>query len=101
LLSIKFEQGRAVQELSFDLEIEKTAKANQKAIRLARLAKKVLTEAQGYISSDVESIYEEVMAEPSPPRPPRRTMGDYCRRTDIKTTALADLRDKQFDGKYY
>jgi hypothetical protein len=101
LLSIKFEQGRAVQELSFDLEIEKTAKANQKAIRLARLAKKVLTEAQGYISSDVESIYVEVMAEPSPPRPPRRTMDDYYRRTDIKNTVLAGLQENQFDGKYY
>ncbi|GAU44284.1 hypothetical protein TSUD_371840 [Trifolium subterraneum] len=51
-----------------------------------------------------------------PPPPPRRTMGDYCRKTvtdqvslgfrptnpvnfNIKSNVLAGLRENQFDGR--
>ncbi|GAU10391.1 hypothetical protein TSUD_422810, partial [Trifolium subterraneum] len=107
-------QGRRVaRQLLFDPEIEKTAKANRKAARLARLAAQDLAELATQNSSDETSSSEEEgeMAED----PPRRTMGDYCRRTDtgqismgfqpanpvtfdIKNTVLSGLRDNQFDG---
>ncbi|PNX69921.1 hypothetical protein L195_g056985, partial [Trifolium pratense] len=108
---------QVARELFFDAEIEKTAKANRKAVRLARLAEQELVEASTGISSDTGSQFEEEgkMADDPPPPPPRRTMGDYCRRTDtgqismgfqpanpvtfdIKNTVLTGLRDNQFDG---
>ncbi|KAK2370199.1 hypothetical protein QL285_083268 [Trifolium repens] len=104
-----------VRELLFDPEIEKTARALNKA-RLARLAESSLTEVSTQVISDTDSQSEEeeIMAEEQPP-PPRRSMGDYCRRTDagqismgfqpanpvtfdIKNTVLSGLREKQFDG---
>ncbi|KAK2436917.1 hypothetical protein QL285_021877 [Trifolium repens] len=106
-----------VRELFFDPEIEKTAKANRKAARLARLAEKELTESSTRATSDTSSQSEErdMAEEQPPPPPPRRTMGDYCRRTDagqismgfqpanpvtfdIKNTVLSGLRENQFDG---
>ncbi|CAJ2642327.1 unnamed protein product [Trifolium pratense] len=52
-------RGRKVaRELLFDAEIEKTAKANRKAVRLARLAEQELVEASTGISSDTERFYE-------------------------------------------
>ncbi|GAU41120.1 hypothetical protein TSUD_288100 [Trifolium subterraneum] len=107
-------QGRRVaRQLLFDPEIEKTTKANRKAARLARLADQDLGESATQNSSDETSSSEEEgeMAKD----PPRRTMGDYCRRTDtgqismgfqpanpvtfdIKNTVLTGLRDNQFDG---
>ncbi|KAK2454451.1 hypothetical protein QL285_002009 [Trifolium repens] len=108
-----------VRELIFDPKVEKTAKANRKAARLARLAESRLSEASTQAISDTDSQSEEedIMAENNPPPPPapRRTMGDYCRRTDagqismgfqpanpvtfdIKNTVLSGLRENQFDG---
>ncbi|CAJ2677643.1 unnamed protein product [Trifolium pratense] len=113
---LDFAGRKVARELLFDAEIEKTAKANRKAVRLARLAEQELVEASTGISSDTGSQFEEEgkMAD-NPPPPPRRTMGDYCRRTDtgqismgfqpanpvtfdIKNTVLTGLRDNQFDG---
>ncbi|WJX68618.1 hypothetical protein P8452_52969 [Trifolium repens] len=106
-----------VRELIFDPEIEKTAKANKKAARLARLDEKELTESSTGATSDTSSQSEErdMAEEQPPPPPPRCTMGDYCRRTDagqismgfqpanpvtfnIKNTVLSGLRENQFDG---
>ncbi|XP_045830999.1 uncharacterized protein LOC123922316 [Trifolium pratense] len=107
---------KVATELLFDSLIEKTAKANRKAVRLAQLAEQELAEVSKGIPSDTGSQFEEegTMAD-DPPPPPRRTMGDYCRRTDagqismgfqpanpvtfdIKNIVLTGLRDKQFDG---
>ncbi|MCI97901.1 hypothetical protein A2U01_0119202, partial [Trifolium medium] len=64
------------RELIFDPEIEKTAKANRKAVRLAQLSEQELAEASTGISSDISYKFEEesTMAGVNPPPPPRRTM---------------------------
>ncbi|MCI55770.1 hypothetical protein A2U01_0077021, partial [Trifolium medium] len=55
-----FMRGKKVaRELIFDPEIEKIAKANRKAVRLARLAEHELAEASTGISSDTSSQFEE------------------------------------------
>ncbi|KAK2380684.1 hypothetical protein QL285_068359 [Trifolium repens] len=93
--------------ITFDLEIEWTVLAKLRAKRLAQASalevKDTLTD---------ESIEDQN----NPPPPPRRTMEDYCRRTDneqvslgfrpanqvnfdIKSNVLAGLRENQFNGK--
>ncbi|GAU40459.1 hypothetical protein TSUD_134610 [Trifolium subterraneum] len=113
-------QGRkkVVQELIFDPEIEKTAKAKRKAVRLARQAAR--------LASGTEEILEEEVSSPNTSdnetesmagvvQPPRRTLGDYGQATDgqnlnlgfqpvnpasfdIKNTVLSALKENQFSG---
>ncbi|GAU21459.1 hypothetical protein TSUD_32900 [Trifolium subterraneum] len=113
-------QGRkkVVRELIFDSEIEKTVKANRKAVRLAHQAalltsgtKEILEEEVP--SSNTSNDATESMAGVDPP--PRRTLGDYGQATgghnpnlgfqplnpvsfDIKNTVLIALKENQFSG---
>ncbi|MCI83252.1 hypothetical protein A2U01_0104527, partial [Trifolium medium] len=63
---------KVARELLFDPEIEKTAKANRKAARLAEASTR---NTSGESSQSKESIMAE-----DPPPPPRRTLGDYGQR---------------------
>ncbi|GAU31161.1 hypothetical protein TSUD_315860 [Trifolium subterraneum] len=106
-------QGRkkVVRELIFDPEIEKTAKANRKAVRLAHQA--ALLASEEVPSSNTSNDESESMAGVDPP--PRRTLGDYGQATgghnlnlgfqpvnlvsfDIKNTVLSALKENQFSG---
>ncbi|MCI44256.1 hypothetical protein A2U01_0065495, partial [Trifolium medium] len=71
------------RELLFDSEIEKTAKANRKAVRLAQLA----DTSAGNPPSESSQSEESIMGD-NPPPSPRRTMGDYCRRTDAEQISM-------------
>ncbi|GAU51203.1 hypothetical protein TSUD_139230 [Trifolium subterraneum] len=113
-------QGRkkVVRELIFDPEIEKTAKANQKAVRLAHQATLLTSGTEEILEEEVPSSNTsndetENMAGVDPP--PRRTLGDYGQATgghnpnlgfqpvnpvsfDIKNTVLSALKENQFSG---
>jgi len=106
---------RSSDSLQYDPEIERTARANRKVVRLsksvppsAREQILVITEAE-----TPSSPKTSLMGDDDPP--PRPMLGDYGlannrgRLThtfqpanpvafDIKTTVLNGLRDKQFDG---
>ncbi|GAU45321.1 hypothetical protein TSUD_84380, partial [Trifolium subterraneum] len=114
-------QGRkkVVQELIFDPEIEKTAKANRKAVRLAHQAALLACGTEEILEEEVPSSNTsndetESMAGVDPP--PRRTLGDYGQAIgghnpnlgfqpvnpvsfDIKNTVLSALKENQFSGK--
>ncbi|GAU10282.1 hypothetical protein TSUD_423300, partial [Trifolium subterraneum] len=102
----------------FDPEIEKTAKANRRAVRLAHQTS-LLTSGTDEIleeevpSSNTSNDESESMAVVDPP--PRRTLGDYGQATgghnpnrgfqpvnpvsfDIKNTVLSALKENQFAG---
>ncbi|GAU38817.1 hypothetical protein TSUD_163920 [Trifolium subterraneum] len=113
-------QGRekVVRELLFDPEIEKTAKANRKAARLARQAARLASGIQETSEEESSSPHTsddetESMAGVNPP--PRRTLGDYGQATngqnanlgfqpanpvsfDIKNTVLNSLKENQYSG---
>jgi len=114
-------QGRRGSgELLFDPEIEKTAKANRKAVRLSRSVPP--TPRPRYTSptpSELESIpspKSDIMGDNDPPPPPPRPMmGDYGLDAnrghlthvfqpanpvafDIKSSVQQNLRENQFDG---
>ncbi|GAU15422.1 hypothetical protein TSUD_44590 [Trifolium subterraneum] len=113
-------QGRkkVVRELIFDPEIEKTAKANRKAVCLAHQTALLTSGTEEILEEEVPSSntsnYEtENMAGVDPP--PRRTLGDYGQATgghnpnlgfqpvnpvsfDIKNTVLSALKENQFSG---
>jgi hypothetical protein len=114
-------RGKAQEELQYDPEIEKTAKKNRKAARLARETARLATitqeEGEGEVSSPLTSDDEtSTMGDnPPPPPPPRRTLGDYGQRNnaenpnlgfqpanpvsfDIKNTVLNALKENQFTG---
>ncbi|PNX91304.1 hypothetical protein L195_g047434, partial [Trifolium pratense] len=98
-------------------EIEKTARAKQRAVREAQRASNQegntnTTEVLEEASSDMEEPID--MAAPPPP-PPRRTLGDYGRRDDdelanqgfqpanpvsfdIKNTVLSALKENPYSG---
>jgi len=109
-------RGRTSKDdLQFDPEIERTARANRKVVRLS---KSVSPSAQEQILSPAPSETEKsnspessIMTE----LPARPTLGDYGLANhrghlthtfwhanpaafDIKSTVLNGLRDKQFDG---
>jgi len=106
---------RSSDDLQYDPKIERTARANQKAVRLST---SVPPSAQEQIPVITEaeippSPKTSLMGDADPP--PRPRLGDYglannCGRLihtfqpanlvafDIKTTVLNGLRDKQFDG---
>jgi hypothetical protein len=105
-------------DLEYDPEIERTARALRKAVRLQRLSQSVPPSARTPLpepsiteSETTSSPTSIIMGEPVPPRP---KLGDYGLVThrgqlthtfqpanpvafDIKTTVLNGLRDKQFD----
>ncbi|MCI36462.1 hypothetical protein A2U01_0057685, partial [Trifolium medium] len=78
--------GTSSGSLQFDPEIERTARANRKAVRLARETARLAALEQ--LISEEETSEEELheMADnvhnPPPPPPPRRTLGDYGQRND-------------------
>ncbi|MCI37143.1 hypothetical protein A2U01_0058367, partial [Trifolium medium] len=72
-------------EFHFDLEIERTARANLKAVRQAKQAARLATldQPSQEEKEDTSSPYileeehiEMAEANPPPPPPPRRTLGD-------------------------
>jgi hypothetical protein len=63
----------AAEDLTFDLEIERTLKANQKAAWLAH------THSEASTSEEKETLDEKNMDEINPPPPPRRTVGTTVR----------------------
>ncbi|CAJ2661901.1 unnamed protein product [Trifolium pratense] len=103
------------QELQFDPEIEKTARAIRKATREAQASRgtallRDTPDCQGQNSATMED--EQV---PPVPQPPRRTLGDYGRRDndalanqgfqpanpvsfDIKNTVLSALKENPYSG---
>ncbi|XP_045802421.1 uncharacterized protein LOC123896006 [Trifolium pratense] len=117
-------QGRkAARELVFDPEIEKTAKANRKAVRLARevarLAGVAQESSEQVVSSpDTSDNEANIMAGNPPPPPPvvpERTLGDFGQRNngelanlgfqprnpvsfDIKNSVLSALKENQYSG---
>ncbi|CAJ2640369.1 unnamed protein product [Trifolium pratense] len=103
------------QELQFDPEIEKTARAIRKATREAQASRGTVLlrdtpDCQGRTAATMED--EQV---PPVPQPPRRTLGDYGRRDndalanqgfqpanpvsfDIKNTVLSALKENPYSG---
>jgi hypothetical protein len=98
-------------DLEYDPEIERTARALRKAVLLQRLSQSVPPGVREPIPEPIITEFE-TMEEAVPPRP---KLGDYGLAThrgqlthtfqpanpvafDIKTTVLNGLRDKQFDG---
>jgi hypothetical protein len=98
-------------DLEYDPEIERTARALRKAVRLQRLSQSVPSSVWEPIPEPT-TTESETMGEPVPPRP---KLGDYGLAShrgqltytfqpanpvafDIKTTVLNGLRDRQFDG---
>ncbi|MCI33849.1 putative athila retroelement ORF1 protein, partial [Trifolium medium] len=103
------------QELQFDPEIEKTARAIRKATREAQASRgtallRDTPDCQGRTAATMEE--EQV---PPVPQPPRRTLGDYGRRDndalanqgfqpanpvsfDIKNTVLSALKENPYSG---
>ena len=103
-------------DLQYDPEIERTARANRKA---ARWSKSVPPSAReqllGLTFTELESISSPKASTMGDPHPPRPKLGDYGlanhrgRRThtfqpanpvafDIKTSVQNGLKDRQFDG---
>ncbi|GAU48567.1 hypothetical protein TSUD_137520 [Trifolium subterraneum] len=79
------------RELLFDPEIEKTAKANRKAVRLARQAARLASgtrETSKEESSSSHTSDEETKNMAGVVQPPRRTLGDYGQETDSQNPNL-------------
>ncbi|MCI42193.1 hypothetical protein A2U01_0063429, partial [Trifolium medium] len=114
--------GTSSGPLRFDPEIERTARANRKAVRLAKEATRLEMLEQETLEEEEASYYDSEeehikMAEANPPPPPlpRRTLGDYGMRNngeianlafqpvnlvafDIKNTVLSALKEDQYSG---
>ncbi|CAJ2638252.1 unnamed protein product [Trifolium pratense] len=103
------------QELQFDPEIEKTARAIRKATREAQASRgtALLRDTPDCQGRTAETMEEEQV--PPVPQPPRRTLGDYGRRDndalanqgfqpanpvsfDIKNTVLSALKENPYSG---
>ncbi|MCI28073.1 hypothetical protein A2U01_0049273, partial [Trifolium medium] len=117
-------QGESSGALLFDLEIEKTAKANRKKAKEAKQAARLanieqLTSEEEVSSSsyfsEEEPIEMEGHQQANPPVAPRRTLGDYGQPNDvgvanlgfqpanpvafdIKNTVLSALKEDQYSG---
>ncbi|KAK2435247.1 hypothetical protein QL285_020322 [Trifolium repens] len=114
-------RGNAQGELLYDPEIEKTAKKNRKAARLARETARLANTAEEQSDTEVSSPItsdDEVSTmgdeNPPPPPPPERTLGDYGQNNgrnanlgfqpvnpvsfDIKNTVLNALKENQYSG---
>ncbi|CAJ2636695.1 unnamed protein product [Trifolium pratense] len=103
------------QELQFDPEIEKTARAIRKATREAQASRgtALLRDTPDCQERTAATMEEEQV--PPVPQPPRRTLGDYGRRDndalanqgfqpanpvsfDIKNTVLSALKENPYSG---
>jgi hypothetical protein len=100
------------EDLKYDPEIEKTAKALRKKTRLKREAARAATITQGL--SDGEVDFSEPETESMAANPPERTLGDYGQNNgrnanlgfqpvnpvsfDIKNTVLNALKENQYSG---
>ncbi|MCI39489.1 hypothetical protein A2U01_0060721, partial [Trifolium medium] len=75
-------QGTSFGPLVFDPKIERTTRANRKAVRLAKEAASLVRLEEE--TSEEENLIEMVDQEqnPLPPPPPRRTLGDYGMRNN-------------------
>jgi len=109
-------RGRTSKDdLKFNPEIERTARANRKAVRLSKSvppsAREQIPRPAPFETESSTSPESRIMGEPLP----RPKLGDYNLAThrgqlthtfrpanptafDIKSTILNGLRDKQFDG---
>jgi hypothetical protein len=113
-------RGQASAELLFDAEIERTARANRKEIRLRNLReKRGSSEVNSYKNEQVHKEVNEMAEDnPPPPPPPERLLGDYGARDrnrirltitnqpvtvtkfEINPRFLRELKEKQFAAKY-
>jgi hypothetical protein len=102
------------EDLQFNPEIEKTARANRKAVRLAKIAESTSQGSSSTESQDVESEPEVIiMGDAQPQRP---MMGDYGLDAnrghlthvfqpanpvafDIKSSVQQNLKENQYDGR--
>ncbi|GAU52000.1 hypothetical protein TSUD_418040, partial [Trifolium subterraneum] len=113
-------RGNAQGKLLYDPEIEKTAKKNRKAARLARETARITNTAEKQSDTEVSTITldDEIrtMGDENPPPPPPsvRTLGDYGQNNgrnanlgfqpvnlvsfDIKNTVLNALKENQYSG---
>ncbi|GAU50532.1 hypothetical protein TSUD_369590 [Trifolium subterraneum] len=114
-------RGNAQGKLLYDPEIEKTAKKNRKAARLARETARLTNTAEKQSDTEVSSPItsdDEISTmgdeNPPPPPPPERTLGDYKQNNgrnanlgfqpvnpvsfDIKNTMLNALKENQYSG---
>ncbi|GAU46577.1 hypothetical protein TSUD_402660 [Trifolium subterraneum] len=114
-------RGNAQGKLLYDPEIEKTAKKNRKAARLARETAQLTNTAEKQSDTEVSSPItsdDEISTmgdeNPPPPPPPERTFGDYGKNNgrnanlgfqpinpvsfDIKNTVLNALKENQYSG---
>ncbi|GAU48300.1 hypothetical protein TSUD_132250 [Trifolium subterraneum] len=109
---------KVVRELIFVPEIEKTAKTNRKAVRLADQAARLASGTEEILKEEVSSPNtsdNETESMAGVIQPPRRTLGDYGQATDgqnpnlgfqpvnsvsfdIKNTMLSALKENQFSG---
>ncbi|GAU35739.1 hypothetical protein TSUD_370050 [Trifolium subterraneum] len=107
---------KVARELLFDPEIEKAAKANIKAARLARQAARLASGTQETNKEESSSSSDdETESMAGVDQPPRRTLDDYGQATDgqnpnlgfqpvnpvsfdIKNTMLIALKENQFSG---
>jgi hypothetical protein len=110
---------RSSDDLKYDPEIERTARANRRAVQLLRLSQSVPPSARVSIpeptpteAETISSPKSIIMGELVPPRP---KLGDYGLAThrdrlthtfqpanhvafDIKTSVQNGLKERQFDG---
>ncbi|MCI27464.1 putative athila retroelement ORF1 protein, partial [Trifolium medium] len=107
--------GTSSESSAFVPEIERTARANRKAVRLAKEAAR-LSRLEEETSGEEDLIeMTENVQDPSPPPPPRRTLGDYGMRNngemanlgfqpvnpvafDIKNSVISALKEYQYSG---
>jgi hypothetical protein len=87
-------RSKPQEELKYDPEIEKTAKALRKKTRLKREAARAATITQGL--SDGEVDFSEPETESMAANPPERTLGDYMGKTTEGMLILGSNRSTQY-----
>jgi len=106
------------QDLLHDPEIEKIARANRRAVRLARSAEGIPRNSSPIITHPIETETETkpIAMGDQPPPPPRPMMGDYGLDAnrwhltyvfqpanlvafDVKSSVQQNLKENQYDGR--